>query len=153
MVRSRQRRVDGRWSWRQAIVRLGRDRWLASPWKGPDDLVFTNGAGRPVDYRKVGAAFRVAVRRSEVRRDGRLSLHSLRHAYASLLIAEGLDVVFVSRQLGHANPNVTLRTYAHLFARREHAERAKAALEASHEAMTRARVARRQERIVSGCSR
>jgi hypothetical protein len=45
----------------------------------------------------------------------RLSLHSLRHGFASLLIANGLDVVFVSRQLGHANPTVTLSTYAHLF--------------------------------------
>jgi integrase len=62
--------------------------------------------------------------------------------YASLLIGTGLDVVYVSRQLGHASPNVTLGVYAHLIARREHAERAKAALEASHEAMTLARVAR-----------
>jgi integrase len=35
-------------------------------------------------------------------------LHSLRHGYASLLIANGLNVVFVSRQLGRANPNMTL---------------------------------------------
>jgi hypothetical protein len=40
----------------------------------------------------------------------------------------GLDVVFVSRQLGHANPNVTLRVYAHVFARHEHADRARPAL-------------------------
>lgn len=33
-----------------------------------------------------------------------------------MLIGSGLDVVFVSRQLGHANPNVTLRVYAHVFA-------------------------------------
>jgi hypothetical protein len=52
-------------------------------------------------------------------------------------------VVYVSRQLGACHPKVTLATYAHLFARREHAERAKAALEASYEAMTQARVARR----------
>jgi integrase len=119
-----------------AISRLLRDQWLASPWKGPDDPVFANAAGWPLDYRKVGEAFRVAVRRSGVRRDGRLSLHSLRHGYASLLVGSDLDVVYVSRQLGHANPNVTLRTNAHEFARREHGERAKAALEASYGAMT-----------------
>src|SRR2546427_10016377 len=45
---------------------------------------------------------------------GRLSLHSLRHGYLSLLIAEGLDVVFVSRQLGQADPGVTLSVYTHL---------------------------------------
>jgi len=43
---------------------------------------------------------------------GRLSLHSLRHTFASLIIAKGLDVVFVSRQLGHASPATTF-VYAH----------------------------------------
>lgn len=60
------------------------------------------------------------------------SLHSLRHGYASLLISNGLNVVFVSRQLGHANANITLEVYAHLFARADHADTAKAALEANH---------------------
>jgi integrase len=46
------------------------------------------------------------------------------------LIAEGLNVVFVSRQLGHASPDVTLRVYAHLFDRAEHGQRASDALEA-----------------------
>ena len=32
-----------------------------------------------------------------------------------MLIANGLDVVVVSRRLGHASPNVTLAVYAHLF--------------------------------------
>ena len=41
--------------------------------------------------------------------------HALRHTHASALIASGLDVVQVSRQLGHASPAVTLRVYAHLF--------------------------------------
>jgi integrase len=64
-----------------------------------------------------------------------LSLHSLRHGFASLLIASGLDVVFVSRQLGHANPNVTLSVYAHEFARREHGEAAREALQASYQGL------------------
>lgn len=44
------------------------------------------------------------------------TLHSLRHTHASQLIAAGMDVVSVSRRLGHAKPTVTLRTYAHLYA-------------------------------------
>ena len=31
-------------------------------------------------------------------------MHYLRHCFASMLIREGADVVFVARQLGHANP-------------------------------------------------
>ncbi len=50
-------------------------------------------------------------------------------------IASGLDVVFVSRQLGHANATVTLSTYAHLFARADHAEAARSALDATAHAM------------------
>ena len=67
---------------------------------------------------------------------GRLSLHSLRHTFASLLIAKGLDVVFVSRQLGHASPATTLGVYAHLFDQAQHAATARAALEASYQTMT-----------------
>ena len=44
----------------------------------------------------------------------------LRHSLASLLIAKRLDPVFVSRQLGHSSPAITLEVYAHLFAQRDH---------------------------------
>jgi hypothetical protein len=41
--------------------------------------------------------------------------YDLRHAFCSLLIAEGLCVVEVARQAGHA-PTMTLDTYAHVMA-------------------------------------
>jgi integrase len=44
-----------------------------------------------------------------------LRLHDLRHFYASGLIMAGCDVVTVSRALGHSNPAVTLKIYAHLW--------------------------------------
>ena len=53
-----------------------------------------------------------------------------------LLISAGLNVVYDSRQLGHANPNITLRTYAHLYAQADHAATARAALDASYLALT-----------------
>ncbi len=49
-----------------------------------------------------------------------------------MLVAEGLDVVYVSRQLGHADPAITLRVYAKLFDRQRHADTARAALEARY---------------------
>jgi hypothetical protein len=61
---------------------------------------------------------------------GHLRFHDLRHTAASLFISEGLNVVWVSRQLGHGSPSITLDTYAHLFAREEHAERMRSGLEA-----------------------
>jgi integrase len=45
----------------------------------------------------------------------KVTLHALRHTHASQLIAAGVDVVTVSRRLGHSKPSVTLNVYAHLF--------------------------------------
>lgn len=66
-----------------------------------------------------------------------------------MLIGSGMDVVFVSRQLGHANLAVTLKVYAHQLARREHAERARAILETNHGAMTSRRRSSREMGIVT----
>jgi hypothetical protein len=59
-----------------------------------------------------------------------MRFHDCRHTFASLLIAQGRDVVHVSRQLGHANPGITLTVYAHLFDEKKHAEDTRAALSA-----------------------
>ena len=44
-----------------------------------------------------------------------LSVHSLRHTNASLLIAQGVDVRTVASLLGHAQASTTLDIYAHAF--------------------------------------
>jgi len=44
-----------------------------------------------------------------------VTLHSLRHAHASHLIAAGVDVLMTSGRLGHSSPKVTLAIYGHLF--------------------------------------
>jgi integrase len=46
----------------------------------------------------------------------KVTLHSLRHTHASSLIAAGVDVLTISRRLGHASPTITLGVYGHLFA-------------------------------------
>jgi integrase len=43
------------------------------------------------------------------------TFHSLRHSHASALIAAGLDVLTISRRLGHGSPTITLEAYGHLF--------------------------------------
>ena len=40
--------------------------------------------------------------------------HDLRHTHASLLIKAGVDILTISRRLGHNKPSVTLDTYGHL---------------------------------------
>ena len=45
----------------------------------------------------------------------RIHFHALRHTHASMLISAGVDIVQISRRLGHASPTITLGVYAHLF--------------------------------------
>jgi integrase len=56
-----------------------------------------------------------------------MTLHDLRHFYASGLIAAGCDVVTVQRALGHARATTTLNTYAHLWPTAEDRTRSAAA--------------------------
>jgi integrase len=61
-----------------------------------------------------------------------ITFHALRHTHASQLIDAGIDVVKISKRLGHSNPTITLRIYAHLF--RENDDKA---AEAINEALAR----------------
>ncbi len=49
----------------------------------------------------------------------RITIHEFRHTHASLLIAQKINVLEISRRLGHANPTITLNVYAHLFPNEE----------------------------------
>ena len=42
--------------------------------------------------------------------------HDLRHFAVSQLIAQGANILQISRIAGHADPSITLRVYSHLFA-------------------------------------
>jgi integrase len=42
-----------------------------------------------------------------------VSLHSLRHSHASILLSNGVPVAVVSQRLGHADQNITLSIYSH----------------------------------------
>lgn len=48
-----------------------------------------------------------------------LRWHDLRHTFASHLLADGMDLVTVSRLLGHSSPTVTAKVYAHAIPDRE----------------------------------
>jgi integrase len=55
--------------------------------------------------------------------------HDLRHTFASLLIAGGANITFVSRQLGHTSSQITLGVYAHLLDGEEQAQRSRKILQ------------------------
>ena len=53
-----------------------------------------------------------AIKKSKVTR---ITIHQFRHSHASNLINNKMSIVGVSRRLGHADINMTLKVYAHLF--------------------------------------
>lgn len=50
--------------------------------------------------------------------DAGVTIHSLRHTYASFAIAQGADVKTLQMQLGHSSPSITLNTYTALWPER-----------------------------------
>jgi integrase len=100
----------------------------------PHDFVFTSATGGPMHRRNIvrrGLEKGLEIAKLDGAERPKLRWHDLRHTYASLLVAQGADVVFVSRQIGHASPDITLRIYSHLFDSARHAERTRDALEAA----------------------
>jgi integrase len=79
----------------------------------PDDaLLFAELDGGPLSPNSVSAAwadFADSIGMPEI------TFHALRHTHASQLIDAGVDIVTISKRLGHAKPDITLRIYAHLF--------------------------------------
>jgi integrase len=99
------------------------ERLTAGPqWTGGDEYVFTTGWGSPIYPDTVSSlmpdlikAHNAAVRAGHA---GELlphaRLHDLRHLHATTLLLAGVPVHVVAARLGHADPSVTLRVYAHV---------------------------------------
>jgi integrase len=80
---------------------------------GPGDFLF--GDGRHVKHDVFDQAFRKGVNDAGIDRHPakRLSPHSLRHGYGSLLLAHGEQLSNVSAWLGHRKISTTEKWYAH----------------------------------------
>lgn len=85
---------------------------IETAWIPADGWLFAGRSGGPISPSTVNAWWLRTARAAGI--EG-LRLHSLRHYFASGLIAQGCDVVTVQRALGHKSPSVTLNTYSHLW--------------------------------------
>ena len=54
--------------------------------------------------------FRKALRKAGL---SYIRFHDLRHTFATLALAKGAPITYLSRQMGHANPHITMKVYAH----------------------------------------
>ncbi len=92
----------------------------------PDTPVFGDFDGNWPSPNSITGYWRDAVKSRKL---PKVTFHALRHSHASALIAAGLDVVAVSRRLGHASPALTLNIYSHLFENKD--DQAAAAIDAA----------------------
>ncbi|MDI9917852.1 site-specific integrase [Rhodococcus sp. IEGM 1379] len=89
---------------------------LFVPGGDPRRWMFPGLKDNPMETNMVGTRWRKAKKAAEITD---LKMHSLRHYFASGLIAAGCDVVTVQRALGHSSASVTLDTYSHLWPKAE----------------------------------
>ncbi|MEX0629115.1 MAG: site-specific integrase [Chloroflexota bacterium] len=94
----------------QRVRQLEERLWAGSRWR-ESDLVFTTSLGTPLDGTNVTHRFQAVLRAAGL---PRLRFQDLRHACASLLLAQGVHPRIVMEQLGHSQISLTLNTYSHV---------------------------------------
>jgi integrase len=98
-------------AFRRHRARQAQDRLLAGSGWVDSDFVFTTRVGTPVDAASVTRALKDLLHRAGLR-DQRF--HDLRHACASLMVAQGVHPRVVMEALGHSQISLTMNTYAHV---------------------------------------
>ncbi len=78
-------------------------------WQEMPPWVFCTEVGTPLDESRVRKAFAQSLKRAKL---PGFRLYDLRHSFASLLLAQGAPITYVSAQLGHTDATTTLRWYA-----------------------------------------
>lgn len=77
----------------------------------PDDRLLLSKQGRDLYTTRVSRVMSNARKATGI--DVRVHFHSLRHLYASRLLAAGVPLPTVSMLLGHANVQITAKVYSH----------------------------------------
>jgi len=82
-----------------------------------EGFIFREASGRPLDPDAWHREHLVPILEQAGLRLPRAGLHSLRHTYVSLLIAQGEDARYIADQVGHSSVKLTQDLYAHVFNR------------------------------------
>ena len=75
------------------------------------DYVFTQTNGKPIHPDSISCFFK---RLEDKHHLPHINPHKFRHSQASILINQGVDIVTVSKRLGHAKTSTTSDIYAHI---------------------------------------
>lgn len=90
-------------------------------------LIFRTSNGGPIDpHNFYERQFKPALKRAMCDVNGKrlpekhrpkfedVTLHTLRHTFGSIKLEQGENLIYVSKQMGHASPSITANVYAHL---------------------------------------
>jgi integrase len=91
--------------------RQAQERLLLGPTYEDHDLVFARADGSPQHPEHFSNAFERRVARHRL---PKIRLHDLRHTWATLALAAGVDIKIVSERLGHASTKITWDIYQHV---------------------------------------
>lgn len=75
-------------------------------------FLIQDGFGQPMKPHLLGDRLRKVNERNNL---PNVSPHGLRHTHATMLNAQGIDMIRISKQLGHSEPSITANVYTHLF--------------------------------------
>jgi integrase len=77
----------------------------------PEALLFTHDGEQPLNPGSARRRFCAALEVAELRH---VTIHSLRHSFASVMLASGANIKALQRALGHSSATMTLDVYSHL---------------------------------------
>lgn len=86
-------------------------------------FVFSNPLGQPFDQRTYADSFDRIVKAAGIDKtiqlgtnDVSVGFHTLRHTFATRAVENGMDILVLSKILGHAQASTTLNKYGHVLA-------------------------------------
>lgn len=82
---------------------------------GPDDYLFQTRGLRPLDPANARKRFDDTLTRAKLKS---VTLHSLRHSFASIMLSSGASIKALQHALGHSSATMTLNVYSHLIEER-----------------------------------
>jgi len=95
------------------VLAARRQEALNRGWPEVPAWVFSSETGGASDPRNVERVWYRIRRRAQARGVRPLKLHATRHTWATLALQAGKSIRWVAEILGHADPALTLRVYAH----------------------------------------